>query len=657
MTAAVDAVEGIGEDPASEGDAGSGESEREQADPLFGTGYKFSAGWNRHDEEFADMSLGTLARRLPEVMGLCLRLSWRTDARAVVMLLACQIANGVLTAFGLLATQRVLVSLLAEGPTPGRVRAAIPSLLVVGAAAMCAALLGVAGKAASGALRPKVARLAYRELLQRAVRVELLRFQQPEFKDLIAAAQFGAGWAEYMLEQISALITSAAGIAAAAGVLAALKWQLVPLLILAVVPDGVNTLVVTRRRNASRLKWLSKVRQQTRLTTLMVDQDPAEEVRLHGVDKLLLAHHDRLSEDNEAEQARLAVYAAKASLVSRAISGTTTAVIYLVLGYLTWRGQIPLATAGTAVFAIGKGTSQLAGMVTAMNSTVEYGLYLVDLADAIEQAEQAQIPDDAPAPAGPPQLIEARGLRFRYPNKDSAAIDGIDLTIRAGEVVAFVGENGSGKTTLAKLLTGLYLPTEGQLLWDGVPLGELSRPAAATHVGLLPQSFEHWPFTARWNIAVGRPEVEHDDAAVREAAARGGADTVIDELKQGLDTLIASEFFGGVNLSGGQWQKIALARSFLRDAPVLLLDEPTASLDPKAEQKAFETVMTLAEGRTVILITHRMNSVRHAHRIVVLDHGRIIEQGSHAELMRARGHYAELYRLQAEAFSLPEDER
>src|SRR6185312_2371112 len=248
------------------GGADAAEAEAEQADPLFGTGYKWSAGWNRHDEEFVNMSLGTLSRRLPEVMALCLRLSWRTDARAVVTLLACQIANGVFTAFGLLATQRVLVSLLAEGPTPARVRAAIPSLVVVGAAAMCAALLGVGGRAASGALRPKVARLAYRELLERTVRVELLRFQQPEFKDLIAAAQYGAGWAEYMLEQISALITAAAGIAAAAGVLAALKWELVPLLIVAVIPDGVATLVITRRRNASRLKWLAKVRQQTRLT-------------------------------------------------------------------------------------------------------------------------------------------------------------------------------------------------------------------------------------------------------------------------------------------------------------------------------------------------------------------------------------------------------
>ncbi|HET9172015.1 MAG TPA: ABC transporter ATP-binding protein [Actinospica sp.] len=631
----------------------SAEAEAE-GDPLFGTGYAWSAGWNRHDEEFSTMPLSTLARRLPGLMGLCLRLSWRTDPRAVLALLACQITSGVFTAFGLLATQRVLISLLTQGPTPARVRAAIPSLALVATAAVGSGLLSAAGRAASGTLRPKVSRRAYRELLSRAVRVELLRFQQPEFKDLIAAAQFGAGYAEQELEQISALITAAAGIAAAAGVLAALKWQLVPLLVFAVVPDGIASLVITRRRNLSRLRWLAKVRQQTRLTQLMVDQEPAEEIRLHGVDELLLAHHDRLSELNEAEQARLARYAAKAQLVSGAITGCTTGLIYLVLGYLTWRGGVPLATAGTAVLAIGRGTSQLGSLIQALNSTVEYGLYVQDLADAIEQADAAQIPGGLPAPAEAPQEIEARGLVFAYPNKDSPAIDGIDLTIRAGEIVALVGENGSGKTTLAKLLTGLYTPTSGELLWDRIPLTELDRRAAADHVGLLPQGFERWPFTARWNIAIGRPRIEHDDAALHTAAAHGGADTVITELRQGLDTLIAHEFYGGVNLSGGQWQKIALARSFLRAPAILILDEPTASLDPRAEQRAFETVMRLAEGRTVILITHRMNSVRHADRIVVLDHGRIIEQGDHRALMRAGGHYAQLFRLQAEAFGAEE---
>ena len=636
------------------GESGDSQTARDEAaaDPLFGAGYRWKAGWNRHDEELAHMTLRTIARRLPGLMGLCLRLSWRTDARAVTVLLVCQSATGVFSAFGLLATQRVLVSLLAAGPTPGRVKAAIPSLLLVAAAAACGALLAAAGNAASGALRPKVSRRAYGELLERATRVELLTFEQSDFHDLLSSAQFGAGWAEYMTEQISALATAIAGIVAAASVLSVLYPLLVPLLVVAVVPGGVATLVSTRRRNLSRQRWINQQRQQARLTSLMTDTDPAEEVRMHDVGPLLMKHYGRLADANEAEQSRLARADAKTTLISRSIAGITTGLIYLLLGILLWRGQVPLATAGTAVLAIRMGTSQLSSLVTAVNLIVEYGLYLTDWAEAIERAEAARIPEGVVTSVGPPQVIQARDLTFTYPNKDTPALDRINLDITAGEIVALVGENGSGKSTLAKLLTGLYLPTGGEVLWDEIPMGQLSRTAAAAHVSMLAQSFQRWPFTARWNVAIGRHDREHLQEALDRAAAHGGADSVIDDLKFRWETLIATEFFGGVNLSGGQWQKIALSRAFYRDAPVLVLDEPTASLDPKAEQAAFETVMRLAAGRTVILITHRMHSVRHADRIVVLDHGAIVETGTHRQLMATGGRYARLYRLQAQAFAL-----
>jgi ATP-binding cassette subfamily B protein len=623
-----------------------------ETDPLFGSTFGYNGGWTRHERDFRSMSLAGLARRMPRLIALALRLSWRTDARMVVLLLVCEISTGIMGAFGLLATQSVLVRLLAAGPTPARVVAALPALLLVAGAAVGGALLSAGGTAASGILSPKVSRRAYQDILSRAVRVELLRFEEAEFKDLLAAARFGADYAENMIEQIAALVTSAAGIAAAAGVLSILKPVLVPLLVLSVIPDGIATLAINRRRNVSRLRYLTVVRQQMRLVNEMVDQSAAEEVRLHAVDELLIEHLDRLSSRVEGEQARLAKMAARFGLASGSIAGAATAVTYVALGYLLWRGQLPLATAGTAVLAIRMATSQLASAVRALNLTVEYGLYLTDYHEAVEQAEAARIPADLPAPAGAPKVIELRRVSFTYPNRSTPALAEVDLTIRAGEVVALVGENGSGKSTLAKLLTGLYTPTDGEILWDGTALSAMSRPHASTYMALLPQNFERWPFTARMNIAIGRHASEHDEAALRRAAEQGGADSVFAELPLGWETLVATEFYGGVNLSGGQWQKIALSRAFYRDAPVLVLDEPTASLDPKAEQAAFESVMTLAQGRTVVLITHRMHSVRHANRIVVLDRGRVSEQGSHGELMETGGRYAELYRMQATAFAL-----
>jgi ATP-binding cassette, subfamily B, bacterial len=619
-------------------------------DPLFGSGIKFKAGWNRHDFEMEQMTLRAVIRRLPGLISVCLKLSWRADRSAVLAVLICQTATGVATGLGLLAANRVLVSLLAAGPTPGRVRAALPALLLVGLAAGGGALLGALGSAASGRLRPRVSRFAYGELLRRATRVELLTFEQSSFHDLLDAAQYGAGWAEYMVEELAAVATALAGLAAAGGVLTVLNPVLLPLLVLAALPDGAATVVSNRRHAQSRMEWLERMRQQRRLTELMTDKVPAEEVRQHDAGAFLMRHYERLADAFEREQARLARADAITGLKSRSVTGLATGATYLLLGVLLWKGAVPLATAGTAVLAIRTGTGQLTVLVKALNQVFEYGLYLTDWQDAINLADLDRIPDTGVVPAGPPAVIRASAVAFTYPNSDTPALAGIDLEISAGQIIALVGENGSGKTTLAKILTGLYLPSAGEVLWDEVPTSRLARAHTSTHAAVLSQAFPRWPFTVRANITIGRHLADHDEDRLAAAAEQGGAGAVIDDLDDGLDTLVANEFLGGVGLSGGQWQKIALARAYYRDAPILVLDEPTASLDPRAEMDTFQTVLDRAAGRTVILVTHRLHSVRHADRILVLDHGRVVERGTHEQLMALAGRYAELFTLQANAF-------
>jgi ABC-type multidrug transport system fused ATPase/permease subunit len=231
-------------------------------------------------------------------------------------------------------------------------------------------------------------------------------------------------------------------------------------------------------------------------------------------------------------------------------------------------------------------------------------------------------------------------------------VDGVSLTVRRGEVLALVGENGSGKTTLAKLMAGLYTPQRGRIRWDGVDLAGIDQDSLCDRVAVVLQDPARWPLTARHNVTIGRPErADADDGVLLDAvAAAASADAVVAGLPYGWDTLLSKKFAHGQDLSVGQWQRIGVARALYRDAPLLICDEPTAALDARAEAAVYESLRRLAAGRTVVLITHRLASVRHADQIAVLHRGRLVELGDHDALMAAGGRYAELYTLQAAAY-------
>jgi ATP-binding cassette, subfamily B, bacterial len=241
-------------------------------------------------------------------------------------------------------------------------------------------------------------------------------------------------------------------------------------------------------------------------------------------------------------------------------------------------------------------------------------------------------------------------VSFTYPESDRAAVDRVSLEIRKGEIVALVGENGSGKTTLAKMLAGLYRPEKGRIRWDEVDLAEVDADELRRSVAVIFQDFERYLLPARENVGLGRKERIEDLEAIVEAAGRADANEFLAGLPEGYETMLGREFSGGFDLSIGQWQRVALARAFFRDAPFVILDEPTASLDARAESNLFDRMRELLHGRSVVLISHRFSSVRSADRIYVLHEGRVVEEGSHAELMERDGLYAELFTLQARAY-------
>jgi ATP-binding cassette subfamily B protein/ATP-binding cassette subfamily C protein len=284
----------------------------------------------------------------------------------------------------------------------------------------------------------------------------------------------------------------------------------------------------------------------------------------------------------------------------------------------------------------------------------EDALYMSNLFAYLAIPTEGERPRSRP-PRSPPRggagRIELRGLSFRYPGAGTWALRGVDLTLEPGEKLGLVGENGAGKSTLVKLLLRLYDPTEGAILYGGVDLRDMDVGDLRSRFGAVFQDFARYQFSAAENIGLGEPHRIGDRAAIARAAQRAGADAVIAALPQGFDTMLGGWFEAGHEISAGQWQKLAVARAFLReDAEVLILDEPTASIDAEAEHELFERFRTLAADRTAIVISHRFSTVRIADRIGVLHGGRLVELGSHRELLEQEGRYAHLFRLQAQGY-------
>ncbi len=246
--------------------------------------------------------------------------------------------------------------------------------------------------------------------------------------------------------------------------------------------------------------------------------------------------------------------------------------------------------------------------------------------------------------------FEFRNVSFAYPGTERKVLKNFNFSLHPGERIALIGENGQGKTTVVKLITRLYDPTEGEILLDGVDLREFSLEDLHKEIGVIFQDFMRYEMTARENISIGRVELPHTEADIENAAQKSLAAGVVAKLQHGYDQVLGRRFEGGVDLSGGEWQKIALARAYLRDAQLLILDEPTAALDAKSELEVFQRFAELTEGKMALLISHRFSTVRMADRIVVLEGGRLVEEGNHQQLIALSGRYAEMFEMQAASY-------
>ncbi|MFF5102375.1 ABC transporter ATP-binding protein [Streptomyces sp. NPDC000134] len=620
---------------------------------LFGGPLRYDMGWNQHAEAFLELNFRALLTRLPALLAAGLRLARQADPRAARTVLASEAARGVAQAVSLLAVNGVLGRLMAGGPMPERLRGALPALVTLAVAMLLAALLRAATTYATGKLEPKVERVATERYLERAAQVELAAIEDHAFHKLLDTAQYGAASARRMIMYGTRVINAVISLVAAAGVLTVLHPLLLPLLVTMTLPSAWSALTVARRRYESFHTWVQHTRAGHLIGGLLIEPAAAPEIRVHGMGAFLLRHFRAMAETAEAEQARLAGLAARTGLIAAAWTGLATAATYATLGGLLLGGAMALSVAGTAVIAIRTGSQSLETLVVEVNALHEEALFVGDLERLYVEAARREIPKGGAALPEDPREVRFENVTFSYPgDAERPALDDVTLTLPLGRIIALVGENGSGKTTLVKLLAGLYTPDRGRILWDDVDAAGADRRALADRIAMVAQDFKRWPFTARVNVAVGRSAAPLDERRMAEAIAEAGAGEVVADLPRGLDTLLARHFSGGHELSGGQWQRLGIARAAYRRGRVLVVDEPTAALDARAELEVFEKIRALAgSGQTVVLITHRLASVRHADLVHVLDQGRLVEPGTPQELLAAGGVYAELYSLQAEQFT------
>src|SRR6202171_6842214 len=400
-------------------------------------------------------------------------------------------------------------------------------------------------------------------------------------------------------------------------------------------------------------RWGSRLlRRMNYLVTLVTTDTFAKEVKLFGLGSYFIARYKLIAEAFYASQRRQVARRYMTGFALGNLSTIATSLTYLYVALQAIAGRLTLGdlTLYTAAGQSVEGSIQ--GLLGGFAGMYEHNLYLNNLYELM--ATKTTMPV-APAPVAVPERLRGEikfdNVTFAYPGAEKSALTNLSFTVKAGETLAVVGRNGAGKTTLLQLICRLYDPSEGRILIDGIDVRDFEPVALRNQIGAMFQDYVDYQATAAENIGLGNVQHITDREAIVDASRQSGADDLISKLPDGYDTALGKWFDAGVNLSGGEWQKVALARAFMRDAKILLLDEPTSALDAQAEYDLFERLRSLTRGRTAVYISHRFSTVRRADRIVFLEHGRLAEEGTHEELMRLDGQYARLFRMQAAAYT------
>jgi ATP-binding cassette subfamily B protein len=592
-----------------------------------------------------------------------LTMVWRTSRSLTVASLLLRLARALLPVITLYVGKLIIddVVMLVQMPDkPGTLPEWIASgllnwlgflLVAEFGLAVIADILGRVVSLIDSLLSERVSNASSVRLMQHAAKLDLEDFEDAEFQDQLERARRQTSGRMTLMGQLFSQAQDIVTVVSfAAGLIIYAPWLIV-LLLLALVPAFLGEAHFNAQSYSLDYARTPERRELDYVRQTAASVETAKEVKIFGLNTFLIDRYVRLATDFYAANRRLALRRASWGGLFTAMG---TIGYYLAYAYIVWRTLTGEFSIGDLTFLAGsfrRLRTLLEGLLASFSSTAGQALYLDDLFSFFEVKPEILSPaDPRPFPQPIRQGFLFEDVGFRYPGAERWAVRHLSFTLNAGEVVALVGENGAGKTTLVKLLTRLYDPDEGRILLDGHDLREYHLDALRGNMGVIFQDFVRYNLSAADNIAVGRIEARDDRARIERAASRSQADEVIAKLPAGYEQMIGKRFRNGVELSGGEWQKIAIARAYMREAEVLILDEPTAALDARSEYEVFRRFKELSHGKTAILISHRFSSVRMADRILVLADGKVEAAGTHEELVSRPGRYAELFELQAAGY-------
>ncbi len=587
---------------------------------------------------------------LVRVARTAMRLVWRASRRGFLMAASFQILGAAMAMLFVLAGKLAVDAVLAAERGSASVGTLVPVIVLIAAVTAVSSAAVSVQTQQERLLGERASSAVWERLLDVTGRVNLEFFESPRFFEQLKRVELNAVLRPLVVTTaVFGLIGGLTGTVGLLVVLLSIEPLLVPLLLLA----GVPTLLLTRRASLTEFGFAVSatptVRLRDYLRSVLAGREAAKEVRAFAADRVLRTRHDEANRrylDGVRQQVRRRQRYSLAIVVSS--SAVLAASLWLLVYFISTQ-RISVSEAGAAMIGIRLLSTRLNQLSSSIGTLFESSVFLQDLERFLSLSAVAE-DQGTGTPAPHRREIVLSSVSYTYPGSTSPAVKDVSVRIGAGEVVALVGENGSGKTTLAKLIAGLYQPTGGAISWDGVDTSDLEPADVRRSVAVIFQDFVRYQLTALENIGLGEPERADDEAAARAAATEAGAAGFLETLPLGYQTVLSREYADGRDLSVGQWQRVALARAFRRDAPLVILDEPTAALDPRAENALFADVRRLLHGRSALLISHRFSTVRGAHRIYVLEAGGIIESGSHDELMALGGTYAELFRMQAGAY-------